>query len=472
MSVKHIYKIFVFLSFLFVCTCVFSKTGSGKKVQQTSIPSNNLQYSKTAEVSATTDASIPIITQVPSEVQSDKTESVEIFPQEITTSEPTDKATMQQKSLQDWVGELHKEGLIHSISGQYVKLDDFDEKWAQRGWFQWWSTGYRPKNFVLRGNASWESDKADTRPETAYSGCGIVFRATSQKHFYVVYIGLDGEAHLYVFNGKRQAEMTRGRYGQSEFSGNATYMLVVENDWFTFYVNDKQVIRSSAQTHDEGEIALTLLSGTNSGFGTHCKMTNMELWTLDEEITSNKTITLPYKEDFNDEYPDGWQTYDDGWKIGKEGKNRFWLAGGSSGYPQAWLDPGTAVWRDYAFESRIRFNTDSQIYICARADNKGESFYSAYLDSEKDYLSIIDYNNKPSNDDDYLVFGENEFELQCGIWYNVRFEVEADQLRLYIDNELVSSAERSSYNQGGVGFYMEAGNDIALDDIFIWSLEP
>ena len=32
---------------------------------------------------------------------------------------------------------------------------------------------------------------------------------------------------------------------------------------------------------EEGELSLTLLSGTNKDYGTRCEMTNIELWELD-----------------------------------------------------------------------------------------------------------------------------------------------------------------------------------------------
>jgi hypothetical protein len=49
----------------------------------------------------------------------------------------------------------------------------------------------------------------------------------------------------------------------------------------TFYVNGEYVYSWRDEVLKEGNLALTLLSGINTGFGTRCTMENVELWVLD-----------------------------------------------------------------------------------------------------------------------------------------------------------------------------------------------
>ena len=57
-------------------------------------------------------------------------------------------------------------------------------------------------------------------------------------------------------------------------------MLVVDDKRINFYVNGERVANAYDGSLNAGNIAQTLLSGTNKDFGTRCKMTNTELFIL------------------------------------------------------------------------------------------------------------------------------------------------------------------------------------------------
>jgi hypothetical protein len=222
------------------------------------------------------------------EIQAKKTTGAQITKTEIASIRATQTeqalvmSTAQAQPMYNQVQVLYSDGVISSSGGHYFLLDDFDEKWAQRNWFSWWVIDHHPTNFILRADASYESDPSDKTPELDSSGCGVVFRQKDEDHFYIGYLGMDGYAYFDVFNGQYVDRMGRGYYGEYSMSGEEELMLVVENDLMIIYVNGKEIIKREAQTHPEGEIGLTLLSGTNKGFGTHCKMTNIELWELEQ----------------------------------------------------------------------------------------------------------------------------------------------------------------------------------------------
>jgi hypothetical protein len=58
-------------------------------------------------------------------------------------------------------------------------------------------------------------------------------------------------------------------------------MLVVEDTWITVFVNGDKVHSRQDSALPSGDLSLTLFSGINTGFGTRCRMTNIELWMLD-----------------------------------------------------------------------------------------------------------------------------------------------------------------------------------------------
>ena len=55
-------------------------------------------------------------------------------------------------------------------------------------------------------------------------------------------------------------------------------MLVVDDKRISFYVNGERVATAYDGSLNAGNIALTLLSGTNKDYGTRCTMSNIDLF--------------------------------------------------------------------------------------------------------------------------------------------------------------------------------------------------
>jgi hypothetical protein len=61
----------------------------------------------------------------------------------------------------------------------------------------------------------------------------------------------------------------------------ANIMLVAEGNNIHFFVDGYLMISRQDMSFAEGELSVTLLSGTNKDYGTRCEMTNIELWELE-----------------------------------------------------------------------------------------------------------------------------------------------------------------------------------------------
>lgn len=178
------------------------------------------------------------------------------------------------------IGQLHADGYLTSTEGSYSLLPDFDQSWAQINWYQWWHTGYSPADFVIVADVEWDS--ASDRANWWTSGCGFVFREDGVSNHYLAYLGLDGYVYFNRNVGGVPAQLGRSYYGRVDTpSGQAQIMLAVEGTSINFFVNGERVHSRTDQGLATGELALTLLSGINTGFGTRCRMTNIELWELD-----------------------------------------------------------------------------------------------------------------------------------------------------------------------------------------------
>jgi hypothetical protein len=189
-------------------------------------------------------------------------------------------ATAEAKQFFTRVRELYEQGYLSRTDGTYFTIPDFDENWAQINWYQWYYTGYSPADFIIRADAAWES--ASDKANWWNSGCGFVFRVSPDGDHYMAYLALDGDVRFQRLVNEVSAYLGDSYYGKLNIpAGEAEIMLVVEGDIITFFVNGEKVHTRRDTALPSGDLALTLVSGTNLDFGTRCQMTDIELWELD-----------------------------------------------------------------------------------------------------------------------------------------------------------------------------------------------
>jgi hypothetical protein len=200
--------------------------------------------------------------------------------QATATSEALIEATSQAQPLFDQVADLQASGFLSATEGSYFALPDFDASWAQLNYYDWLLTGVAPSNFVLRADTEWES--ASATANWWNSGCGFAFRINARGDHYLVYLGLDGWVYLYRNFSDTVTKLGGWYYDEVQTpAGSAKIMFIVENDWITFFVNDRQVDRHQDGTFSSGLLGYVIVSGTNKDYGTRCRMTDVELWELE-----------------------------------------------------------------------------------------------------------------------------------------------------------------------------------------------
>ena len=92
------------------------------------------------------------------------------------------------------------------------------------------------------------------------------------------------DGYVYLDRQVKGAYRSLGRsyYGVVDVpNGSAQIMLVADGSNLSFYVNGKRVHYRQDSALSSGNLAMTLISGTNKGFGTRCTMTNVEVWQLE-----------------------------------------------------------------------------------------------------------------------------------------------------------------------------------------------
>ena len=197
---------------------------------------------------------------------------------------PDVRPTQQYEAMKAKVEQYNKDGYLPSVEGNYHRLGDYEDSWAQLEWYRWYETGYQPGSFAVESDIEWDS--ASTTANWFDSGCGYVFHIDkAENSHYLIYLGLDGYVYSSAYYKGYYQNMGHAYFGKLDVPrGKAHIALVVNRDHYVFYVNDKLVLKVTGFQNQllAGPLAFTVNSGTNKGFGTSCKFTNTDLWTIQE----------------------------------------------------------------------------------------------------------------------------------------------------------------------------------------------
>jgi len=198
------------------------------------------------------------------------------------TRTPNLAATQHMDELQEEAQAYFDEGYLDSPDGRFEEYDDFDEKWAQLGWYSWWPLDQTVRDFYLTAHFKWWSAYRNAD----ISGCGFAFAIEPDDDHYALF--LDRSKVYFIdttqyFSGLSPVRGT----GRVEFGNpfdapvEADFTLIVKGTSAYVLVDDVLVGEYvlSQSKNLRGGLGLTLLSGTNKDFGTRCEMTNIHVWT-------------------------------------------------------------------------------------------------------------------------------------------------------------------------------------------------
>lgn len=198
----------------------------------------------------------------------------------IPTQTPNLADTQQVEDMAARVQTYVKDGFLPEGTGKFVALPDYENNWAQVEYYTWARTGFSPVNFVVEADLAWDS--ASSISNWDESGCGFAFRVNQADHeHYMIFLSLDGHVRSNAYYKGYFVNMGDGYYGKVDIpQGKAHIALAVNGSNYAVYVNDKLVKKYTGFKNQltAGDLAYTLVSGTNKDFGTRCTWTNAVLW--------------------------------------------------------------------------------------------------------------------------------------------------------------------------------------------------
>jgi uncharacterized repeat protein (TIGR01451 family) len=142
--------------------------------------------------------------------------------------------------------------------------------------------------------------------------------------------------------------------------------------------------------------------------------------------------------------------------------------------------PGADTWRNYRMEARVKLNVGI---------TQGFWFRAKYIPSELGGRHVEGYYLvwRPGNNLVKLSYINNEgqwayhfadpieltrttYHLQKGIWYNIAVEVRDNNIKAYVDDNLVIDFDDDTYSSGTVGFFAYQVEQAAWDNVVVTQL--
>ncbi len=364
--------------------------------------------------------------------------------QQASSSSAVARATAQARAVFDHVMRLMEEGYLENDKGNAYVLEDFKDSWAQLGWYQWTYSGRSPSEFILRADVSWDS--ASDKANWFESGCGFVFGERDQDNHFLAWMGLDGWVHLNETRNGNWIDLGYAYAGSVDTpSGEANLMLVVADKKIHFFIDDNLI--KSRQLNDDisGDLAFTIFSGTNKGFGTRCDMENIKLWEIGR-------TDFPIFDDFSDD--------ESGWAIGvsEHGGWTDYMGGVysviSPGDEMAMVGLAKQNFVNIEFEvegmpvSDIPGNEYTYGVAC-RVQPNMDGYYME-LDGEGGYII------RKWEGDDFvdIAEGRKPSTLNTGMMPNkLKAVCDGEYLAFYVNDELLAEGSDDTFFYGDVGLH-------------------
>jgi hypothetical protein len=200
------------------------------------------------------------------------------------TLTPNVAATERAQELNAEVQSYYEKGYLSTTEGHVREYDDFSFDWAQLGYYRPFPLPESASDFFMSAHFKWDS----ALQASDISGCGFIFGVQPNNDHYAVF--LDRMKVLFLITDRaggfsRPVSPTRGTGTvKFDYPAEADFTLVVNDAYAHVLVNGEMVGEYTlAQSRSpEGGIGLTVLSGTNRDYGTHCEMTDLHLWIPDE----------------------------------------------------------------------------------------------------------------------------------------------------------------------------------------------
>lgn len=176
--------------------------------------------------------------------------------------------------------------------------------------------------------------------------------------------------------------------------------------------------------------------------------------------------TILFEEDFEDDKMQGIGfSAESGWKIAAdETGNKVYEIDNRNGPNYKGFSFGMPEWKDYSVEYRARFlsSTGKQSEIGSHYRSDGNSSYVLVFSEAELYLAY--------EESEWTRLTTQFPHIERNVWYNVKADVQGEQIRVYLDNALLVNAKSSEVKQGEAMIFVGPDTYAQIDDVRVVAL--
>lgn len=200
------------------------------------------------------------------------------------TKTPDLAATQHADELNAEAKKYFDLGYLTTTDGEFVEYATFFREWAQLGWYQRYTFDARAADSFMSAHLKWWSAYRNAD----LSGCGFVFANQDNGDHYAVFLDRSRVVFFDLDQSLGYARIvgvTRGT-GRVKFDNpadapvEADFTVIVKGAYAYVLVNGEVAgeYTLSQSKSLNGNLGLSILSGTNKDYGTRCEMSNIHLW--------------------------------------------------------------------------------------------------------------------------------------------------------------------------------------------------
>lgn len=188
-----------------------------------------------------------------------------------------DEPETEEDAFAALIAELKEEGEIPDTEGNYYRMGDFEDSFANIGFFRGIPL-LESDHFVLSADLSWTS--GSTIPNSATSGCGFFFNMGDENNNHLkVSLRMDGRIYLDGAKDYSPLSYWNNYLASPSMEGRGSLMLLVNGDRAVVFLNGERYREQDNLPTWGSAAGLAILSGTNQDFGTRCRFGSISLYT-------------------------------------------------------------------------------------------------------------------------------------------------------------------------------------------------
>ena len=192
-------------------------------------------------------------------------------------------ATAQAQPMYEFVNTMVDKANLWSAEGIYHDFGSFDKRDSnpseEYSFSYWFSDNQDYDSYVIRTTINW---RAPNSGDPVDLGCGFIWGYSGDDNWHATHLDIEGTVHTYRQRGSGEnIEMQGGHYpgGLGTLSGEAEMVITVEDDLYTVFINNMQVVRFRDPYIATGKVGPAIFYGEAVG-AMQCTMDQIEFWEL------------------------------------------------------------------------------------------------------------------------------------------------------------------------------------------------